>query len=51
MGDKYLRTIFGFFEINDFTPIASENLDVIGEDVESIIENTIKNSQKIAREF
>lgn len=51
MGDKYLRTIFGFFGINDFTTIASENLDVIGEDVESIIEDTINNSQKIAREF
>lgn len=51
MGDRYLKTIFGFFGITDFTTIAADNLDVIGEDVEAIVQNAIKNAQKIAKEF
>lgn len=51
MGDRYLRTIFGFFGITDFTTIAADKLDVIGEDVESIIENAIKKAQTAAKEF
>lgn len=51
MGDRYLRTIFGFFGITDFTTIAADKLDVIGEDVESIIENAIKKAQITAKEF
>lgn len=51
MGDRYLRTIFGFFGITDFTTIAAENLDVTGQDVEAIIENAIKKAQATAKEF
>ncbi|GAA0777014.1 FMN-dependent NADH-azoreductase [Clostridium subterminale] len=51
MGDRYLRTIFGFFGITDFTTIAADKLDVIGEDIESIIENAIKKAQVTAKEF
>lgn len=51
MGDRYLRTIFGFFGITDFATIAADKLDVIGEDVESIIENAIKKAQVTAKEF
>lgn len=51
MGDRYLRTIFGFFGIADFTTIAADKLDVIGEDVELILENVINEAQKIAKEF
>lgn len=51
MGDRYLRTIFGFFGITDFTTIAADKLDVIGEDVEAIIENAIKKAQTTAKEF
>lgn len=51
MGDRYLRTIFGFFGITDFTTIAAEKLDVIGEDVEGIVNNTINKGQQIAKEF
>jgi len=42
MGDRYLKTIFGFMGITDFTTIAADKLDVIGEDVNVIVENTIK---------
>ncbi|GKX67665.1 FMN-dependent NADH-azoreductase [Inconstantimicrobium mannanitabidum] len=51
MGDRYLRTIFGFFGTTDFTTIAAENVDVIGEDVEAILENAINKAQAIAKEF
>ena len=51
MGDRYLRTIFGFFGITDFTTIAADKLDVIGEDVESIIGNAIKEAQVTAKSF
>lgn len=51
MGDRYLRTIFGFFGITDFTTIAADKLDVIGEDVDAIVESTIKKAQAIAKEF
>jgi len=51
MGDRYLKTIFGFFGITDFTTIAADKLDVMGEDVEAIIENAIKEAQTTAKEF
>lgn len=51
MGDRYLKTIFGFFGITDFTTIAADKLDVIGEDVESIIGNAIKEAQATAKSF
>ncbi|CDM67556.1 FMN-dependent NADH-azoreductase 2 [Clostridium bornimense] len=51
MGDRYLKTIFAFFGISDFTTIAADNLDVIGEDVEAIIENAIKEAKETVKEF
>ncbi|MBU3146335.1 FMN-dependent NADH-azoreductase [Clostridium sp. CF012] len=51
MGERYLRTIFGFFGITDFTTITAEGLDVIGEDVELIVENAIKKAQQQAKDF
>lgn len=51
MGDRYLRTILGFLGITDFTTIAAENMDVIGADVETIIQNSIKDAQNKAAEF
>ena len=51
MGDRYLKTIFAFFGITDFTTISADKVDVIGEDVEAIVENAIKKAQATAREF
>ncbi len=51
MGDRYLRTIFGFLGITDFTTIAAEKLDVIGEDVNAILNNAIEKAKKIAKDF
>lgn len=51
MGDRYLRTIFGFFGITDFTTIAAEGLDVIGTDVEAILQKTIDDAKQLAKNF
>ncbi|KNY26367.1 FMN-dependent NADH-azoreductase [Pseudobacteroides cellulosolvens] len=51
MGDRYLRTIFGFFGITDFTTISAEALDIVGQDVEAIVGNTIAKAQELAKGF
>lgn len=51
MGDKYLRTIFAFLGITDFTTIAAEKLDVIGEDVNAIVEAAIDKAHSLAKTF
>ena len=51
MGDRYLKSIFAFFGITDFTSIVAEGLDVIGKDVESIVEDKIKEAKEVAKEF
>lgn len=51
MGDRYLRTIFAFLGITDFTTISAEKLDVIGEDVEGILQKVIKEAQELAKRF
>lgn len=51
MGDRYLRTIFGFFGITDFTTIAAEELDVMGQDVEAIVGKAIQQAQDLAKSF
>jgi FMN-dependent NADH-azoreductase len=51
MGDRYLRTILGFLGITEFTTIAADNLDIMGQDVEGIIQSKIKEAQEKARNF
>lgn len=51
MGDRYLRTIFGFLGITDFTTISADELDVVGIDVEAIVGNAIKEAQEKAKNF
>lgn len=51
MGDRYLRTIFGFLGITNFTTIAADGLDVIGNNVEAIIENSKINARELAKNF
>ena len=51
MGDRYLRTILGFFGINDIETIAIENVDVQGADVQGKIEECIKKANLIAQKF
>ena len=51
MGDKYLRTILGFLGIWDFTTIAAEKLDVIGVNVQDVLNKAIDQAEKIAASF
>jgi FMN-dependent NADH-azoreductase len=51
MGDRYLRTILGFFGIQDMKTIAVESLDVIGADVEGKVEEGIKIAKDTAKLF
>lgn len=51
MGDKYVRTILGFFGVNDIETIAIENLDVMGVDIQEKIEEGIKRAKLIAEKF
>lgn len=51
MGDRYLRTLFAFLGIRDFTTIAAEELDVIGADVDSLLSKAIKEAEEKAKNF
>ncbi len=51
MGDRYLRTLLGFLGITDFTTISAEGLDIIGNDVDSIIEKAITSATGKAKNF
>ncbi|MBS5932764.1 MAG: FMN-dependent NADH-azoreductase [Clostridiales bacterium] len=51
MGDRYLRTVFAFFGITDFTTIAADMLDDKSEDVEAILNKAIIRATNVAKEF
>lgn len=51
MGDRYLRTILGFLGIIDFTTISANALDVIGNDVNAIVNNSIDRAREVAKTF
>jgi FMN-dependent NADH-azoreductase len=41
MGDRYLRTILGFLGILDYTTISADGLDIIGNDVNALVQAAI----------
>ncbi|MEA4887913.1 MAG: FMN-dependent NADH-azoreductase [Clostridiaceae bacterium] len=51
MGDKYLRTLFGFLGICHFTTISAEGLDIVGNDVNAIVGDAIEKAKEIAKTF
>lgn len=51
MGDRYLRTIFKFLGITDYSTVAAEMLDVIGIDREAILKEAIDKVNTIAKSF
>ncbi len=51
MGDRYLRTLFGFLGICNFTTIAAEGLDVIGNDADAIVKEAITKARELAKTF
>lgn len=51
MGDRYLRTLFGFLGIRDFTTIDANGLDVIGNDVNAIVNEAITRAVDLTKTF
>lgn len=51
MGDRYLRTLFGFLGITDFVTISAEGLDMVGNDVEGILGDAVMRAQNYAHSF
>ncbi|WOO39011.1 FMN-dependent NADH-azoreductase [Anaerocolumna sp. AGMB13020] len=51
MGDKYLKTILGFMGVTDYTTIAANQLDVIGQDIDGIVGKAIEEAKNLAKEF
>jgi len=49
--DKYIKTIMGLFGIFDYTTIRASNLDVIGMDVEAIVNKAIEEAEELAKTF
>ncbi len=51
MGDRYLRVLFGFLGIVEFSTIAIEGVDIVGADVDAIIARSIKQCHVLAEDF
>lgn len=51
MGDRYLRTILGFLGVTDFTTISADGLDVIGQDVDALVEAATQKALNFAKQF
>lgn len=51
MGDRYLRTILGFFGIKDIETIAIDNLDVIGVNFKEKVKEGIEKAISLAKKF
>ena len=51
MGDRYLRTILGFFGISEIETIAVENVDVMGVNVKEKVEEGIEKAISLAKKF
>lgn len=51
MGDRYIKALLGFLGVTDYTTIAANRLDVIGEDVEAIVRQAIQEAEALAVNF
>ena len=51
LGDRYLKTILTFLGVCDLTTIAAELLDVIGQDVDGLVEQAILEARELSEHF
>nr|WP_319400684.1 NAD(P)H-dependent oxidoreductase [uncultured Carboxylicivirga sp.] len=51
MADKYLRNIFGFMGIIDYTTIATDRLDIVTEDTTALLNDSIERAKTMAPSF
>lgn len=51
MGDRYIKTLLGFLGVTDYTTIAANNLDVIGIDLDAIMNKALHEAEELAKSF
>jgi FMN-dependent NADH-azoreductase len=52
MGDRYLRTILGFFGINNITTIPVEMTNILkGNELEKVVDTAMTKAREVARNF
>ena len=51
MGERYIRTIFAFYGITDVQSITADNIDVMGMDVDAILDEAINKVKQLAEQF
>ncbi len=51
MANKYLRNIFGFMGIHDFTTLATDRLDIQTEDTEALMNHALAQAENLALKF
>lgn len=51
MGDRYLKNILALLGITDYTTVAADQLDVIGQDIEAVLSDAIHTARTIAKDF
>ncbi|MBE5990816.1 MAG: hypothetical protein E7247_00290 [Paenibacillaceae bacterium] len=52
MGNRYIRTLLGFFGIKEINTIAFELADVLqGDEYKHVLNNSIENARKLAKVF
>lgn len=51
MGDRYLKTILGFFGITDMKTIEIDGVDFMGADVKGIVEAAIQRAESLLETF
>lgn len=51
MGDRYLKTILGFLGITDYTTLATNQLDVIGLNIEELVNKGVEKAEGFAKNF
>jgi FMN-dependent NADH-azoreductase len=51
LGDRYIKTIFGFFGITDFTTVFADGMDIQGNDVDAILTKAQEQAKELAKSF
>lgn len=51
MGARYLHTLLSFLGVKDFKTISADGLDIIGNDAEAIVNQTIKEALDAVKTF
>jgi Acyl carrier protein phosphodiesterase len=51
LGDRYVRTIFGFFGIVEFTTIFADGLDIQTNDAKAIVAKAQEEAKQLAKSF